>query len=76
MNLTDPRIAASMFAILMAVANVGTGIGLGASGALVDTIGYRLTFAIVAALNLFVLPLIPGVFRKPATAEAAPVVAK
>jgi PAT family beta-lactamase induction signal transducer AmpG len=76
MNLTDPRIAASMFAILMAVANVGTGIGLGASGALVDAIGFRLTFAVVAALNLFVLPLVPGVFRKPASAEATPLVAK
>ena len=76
MNLTDPRIAASMFAILMAVANVGTGIGLGASGALVDMIGFRLTFAVVAALNLFVLPLIPGIFRKSAPAEAVQVVAK
>ena len=71
MNLTDPRIAASMFAILMAVANVGTGVGLGSSGALVDGIGFRLTFAVVAALNLLVLPLIPGVFRKPAPTDAA-----
>ena len=76
MNLTDPRIAASMFAILMAVANVGTGVGLGASGALVDGIGFRMTFAVVALLNLLVLPLIPGVFRRSAPAEVAGVVAE
>jgi predicted MFS family arabinose efflux permease len=65
-----------MFAILMAVANVGTGIGLGASGALVDLIGFRLTFAVVAVLNIFVLPMIPGIFRKPAQTDAIPSIAK
>ena len=39
MALTDGRIAASMFAILMAMANVGTGIGLAAGGILVDAVG-------------------------------------
>ncbi len=58
MAFTDPHIAASMFALLMAVANLGTGVGLALSGALVDMTGYRLTFVIIAALNLLALPLI------------------
>lgn len=64
MELTDPRIAASMFSILMAVANIGTAIGLGLSGALVDTIGFRLTFIVIAALNLAALPLLPVIFSR------------
>ncbi len=64
MDVTDPRIAASMFAILMAVANVGTGIGLGLSGALVDAAGYQWTFGIMAGLSLLALPLVPAVFQK------------
>jgi PAT family beta-lactamase induction signal transducer AmpG len=59
---TDPRITASMFAILMAAANIGTGIGLGLSGLAVDTIGYRWTFIVIAALNLLALPLLPLIF--------------
>jgi PAT family beta-lactamase induction signal transducer AmpG len=62
MALTDGRIAASMFAILMAVANVGTGIGLAAGGVLVDAVGYRWTFVIIAVLNLLVVPLIRPVW--------------
>lgn len=65
MARTDPRIAASMFSILMAIANIGTGIGLAITGALVDGLGYPLTFIIIAGLNLLALPLIPVVFRKP-----------
>ncbi|MEJ5199053.1 MAG: MFS transporter [Anaerolineae bacterium] len=62
MAFTDAHIAASMFAILMAVANLGTGIGLALSGALVDAVGYRATFIIVAALNVLALPLLPLIF--------------
>jgi len=64
MEKTDPRIAASMFSILMAVANIGTGIGLALSGILVDGIGYKLTFVVIAVLNLIALPLIPLVFKR------------
>lgn len=63
MRLTDPRIAASMFSILMAVANLGTAVGVGLSGVLVDTVGFRWTFAIIAGLNLLALPLLPVIFR-------------
>lgn len=64
MRASDPRIAASMFAILMAVANIGTGIGLGLSGVLVDGIGYRWTFAILAIMNLLALPLLSTIFPR------------
>jgi len=74
MRSTDPRIAASMFAILMAIANVGTGVGLGLSGAMVDsTLGYRGTFVVIALLNLLAIPLLPVIFprlSKPSVAAA------
>lgn len=62
MQRADRRIAASMFSILMAIANIGTGIGLGVTGVLVDSLDYRITFGILAALNLLALPLIPAIF--------------
>lgn len=64
MNRTDPRIAASMFAILMAVANLGTGIGLGLAGGLVDSVGFASTFAILAVINLAGLILLPAIFGR------------
>lgn len=72
MRVTDPRIAASMFAILMAVANLGTGIGLGMSGALAETLGFRTAFVIFAALNLAVLPLLPIIFSQKVSQKAVP----
>jgi PAT family beta-lactamase induction signal transducer AmpG len=63
MRVVDQRIAASMFAILMAFTNVGQGIGLGIGGALSDAVTFRWTFVIFAALNLLVLPLLPSMFR-------------
>lgn len=64
MEKTDPRIAASMFAILMAIANIGTGIGLPLSGVFSDLIGFRWTFFVLAMLNLLAIPLLPGIFGK------------
>ena len=64
MNLCEPKIAASMFALLMAVANIGTAIGLALSGALADGIGFRPTFIIFGLLNLIVLPMLPAIFNK------------
>jgi predicted MFS family arabinose efflux permease len=64
MDVTDPRVAASMFAILMAISNIGTGVGFAVSGALVDAIDYRQTFVVMAFLNLLALPLIPLIFRR------------
>jgi len=69
MRVTDGRIAATMFSILMAVANIGTGIGLGVTGALADGLGFFPAFIIVAALNLLALPLIRVIFSKGQTME-------
>jgi len=66
MRLTDGRIAATMFSILMAVANIGTGIGLGLTGFLSDVTGFTTTFFILAALNFLALPLIGVIFEKDA----------
>ncbi|MEJ5311778.1 MAG: MFS transporter [Anaerolineae bacterium] len=66
MNYTDPRIAASMFAILMAVTNVAQGVGMAVGGSLTDAIGFRWTFVIIAAVNVFALPLLPIVFQRKA----------
>ena len=60
MEKTDPRIAASMFAILMAIANIGTGIGLPLSGVFSDLIGFRWTFLVIAMLNLLSDSIITG----------------
>lgn len=71
MARSDPRIAASMFSILMAVANIGTGIGLAVTGLWVDTAGYTTTFMILAGFNLLALPLIPLVFGQKREAKEA-----
>jgi PAT family beta-lactamase induction signal transducer AmpG len=64
MKYTQPSIAASMYSILMAVTNIGQGIGLGMGGALAKAGGFPLTFYVFAALMLLVIPLFPVVFRK------------
>ena len=63
MKKSDHRIAASMFSILMAIANVGTGIGLPLAGMLADGIGYRWTFGLIACLNFLAIPLLPAIFK-------------
>ncbi len=64
MQKTNLHIAASMFAILMAIANIGTGVGLPISGLLSDSIGFRWTFVLIAILNVLIIPLLPGIFKK------------
>ncbi|MCD6577766.1 MAG: MFS transporter [Anaerolineaceae bacterium] len=64
MRITDGRIAATMFSILMAVANIGTGIGLALSGFLSDLIGFKDAFFILAALNFLALPLVRVIFGR------------
>jgi len=74
MKYTVPGIAASMFAILMAVTNVGQGAGMAISGLLSDTSGFRITFMIFAALNFLALPLLPRIFgqeRAPETFQVS-----
>ncbi|MDF1519366.1 MAG: MFS transporter [Brevefilum sp.] len=64
MRFVDPRIAASMYAILMAFTNIGQGIGMYLSGTLADLTGFSTTFMILIGLNLLILPLISLVFTK------------
>ena len=64
MRFVDPRIAASMYAILMAFTNIGQGIGMYLSGALADLTGFSTTYFILFGLNLLVLPFLPMVFGK------------
>jgi MFS family permease len=64
MGFVDPRIAASMFAILMAFTNVGQGVGMFISGVLTDSIGFERTFFVFIGLNLLILPLIFAVFSQ------------
>jgi PAT family beta-lactamase induction signal transducer AmpG len=62
MKYTVPSIAASMFAILMAVTNIGQGAGMAVSGMLVDATGFRITLVILGILNFLALPLLPKIF--------------
>jgi len=71
MTRTDARIAGSMFAISMAVSNIGSAIGDGVATGLTDNIGFINVFRALALLNLFVLPLLLGVFRLAPSVETA-----
>jgi len=64
MKASDQRISASMFSILMAVANIGTAVGLGVTGVLVDTAGYRWSFVIIAVFNVIAALFVPAIFGK------------
>lgn len=64
MEYNDPRIAATMFSIMMAVTNVGQGVGMGMTGSFVDTMGYPTTFMIMAAINIIAIPFLPLIFKR------------
>lgn len=72
MEYSDPRIAAFMFAFIMAVGNIGIGLGQPLAGILVDRIGFRPMFGVFGALHLIALPLIFLIFvlRKAANKES------
>lgn len=63
MDFSDPRIAAFMFSIIMAVGNIGIGLGQPLAGMLVDSVGFKTMFLIFAGVNVITLPLILGVFK-------------
>jgi PAT family beta-lactamase induction signal transducer AmpG len=74
MSRSDRRIGAGHFAIFMAISNVGTGIGQAATTGLIDTLSFRWIFAGLAALNLFVFPLLMAMradARRPLVVEKA-----
>ena len=64
MKYTQPAIAASMYSILMAVTNVGQGIGLGMGGGLANSDGYPVTFLVFGVIMLLVIPFFPLLFSK------------
>ena len=64
MDFADPRIAATMFAIIMAVGNIGIGAGQPLAGILVDSMGFRGLFIVLCLVNLATLPLVPLIFSR------------
>lgn len=69
MTRTDARIAGSMFAISMAVSNIGSALGDGIATGLTDNIGFVNVFRALALLNLIVFPLLIWVFKLAPQAE-------
>ncbi len=63
MDLADTRIAASMFAIMMALSNVGTAIGEGVATGLTDNLGFAPVFWLLAGVNVVLLPILWGLFK-------------
>ncbi len=63
MQIADSRIAASMFALMMALCNLGTMIGDGVATGLTDDVPFSAVFVILAAANVVVLPVLWLVFR-------------
>ncbi len=72
MAFSDPRIAAFMFSVIMAVGNFGIAGGQPLAGALVDSLGFQPMFMIFAVIHLLALPLVFVIFRlrKPALVQA------
>lgn len=72
MAFSDPRIAAFMFSVIMAVGNFGIAGGQPLAGALVDSLGFQPMFMIFAAIHLLALPLVFLIFRlrQPAPVQA------
>ncbi len=63
MKYTQPSIAASMYAILMAVTNLGQGVGLALGGILADQFGFVVAFLLLGAAMFLILPFFPAIFR-------------
>lgn len=72
MDFSDPRIAAFMFSVIMAVGNFGIAGGQPLAGSLVDGLGFGPMFMILAVIHLAALPLVFAIFRlrKPRPQEA------
>jgi MFS family permease len=63
MDIADARIAASMFAVMMAISNLGAALADGAATALSDNLGFVAVFFTLAAINLVTLPVLWRLFR-------------
>jgi MFS family permease len=62
MDIADARIAASMFAIMMGLSNLGSAVADGGATALSDDLGFRAVFWILAMVNLLTLPILRRLF--------------
>lgn len=63
MDISDIRIAASMFALMMALSNIGTAIGEGVATGLIDNIGFSAVFWLLASINVVTFPILWGLFK-------------
>jgi PAT family beta-lactamase induction signal transducer AmpG len=63
MDIADRRIAASMFAIMMGISNLGSALADGGATALSDDLGFHTVFRILALINLTTLPILVWLFR-------------
>ncbi len=63
MDFSDPRIAAFMFAVIMAVGNFGIAGGQPLAGGLVDSFGFQTMFIVFAGIHLLALPIVFAIFR-------------
>lgn len=63
MDFSDPRIAAFMFSVIMAVGNIGIAAGQPLAGSLVDSLGFKPMFIIFAVVHLLALPIIFAIFK-------------
>ena len=57
MNNVVPNVAATMYAIFMAVSNIGQGVGMAVIGAMVKNQGYNTPLLVFAGLNIILLPM-------------------
>jgi MFS family permease len=64
MDIADRRIAASMFAIMMGVSNLGSAVADGAATALSDNLTFKSVFIGLGIINLVTLPILLVLFSK------------
>ncbi len=64
MDIADARIAASMFAIMMGISNLGSAVADGLATALSDDLGFTAVFWLLALINLITLPVLWRLFKK------------
>jgi MFS family permease len=64
MDLSDPHILASMFAVFMMFVNLGTAGGQSVGGMLTERLGFTGMALVLGLLNLVNIPLVFGIFRR------------
>lgn len=63
MDFADPRIAAFMFSIIMAVGNFGIAAGQPLAGTLVEKMGFQPMFLVFASIHLLAVPVVYLIFK-------------